>query len=242
MQVTYKPISQIETYARNSRVHSADQIHKIAEIIKEFGWTNPILADDKSIVAGHGRLQAAKHIYDQGHTITLPSGEDIPQGTVPVIDCTGWSEDQRRAYIIADNRVAEMSSWDKTLLEEELKEIDLLCLQELFVEDPDLNSQLIQSADDVRQIEDDIDSEKDHEQSDDDYDRTMSDKRETGKLPIVPKYLESYAAFIIVCTNAVDEAFIRQRLKLDQPAKSYKSEKVRIPNIISVEQLRELIS
>jgi hypothetical protein len=70
----------------------------------------------------------------------------------------------------------------------------------------------------------------------------MSDKRETGKLPIVPKYLESYAAFIIVCTNAIDEAFIRQRLKLDQPAKSYKSEKVRIPNIISVEQLRELIS
>lgn len=242
MEVTYKPINKLEPYARNSRIHSKDQIKKIAEIIKEFGWTNPILADEQSIVAGHGRLQAAKHLYDQGHTITLPDGKSIPKNTVPVIDCTGWSEDQRRAYIIADNRVAEMSSWDKTLLEEELKEIEMLSLQDLFVEDPDLNSQLIQSADDVRKIEDDIDSEKDHDQTDADYDRTMSDKRETGKLPIVPKYLESYAAFIIVCTNAIDEAFIRQRLKLDQPAKSYKSEKVRIPNIISVEQLRELIS
>jgi ParB-like chromosome segregation protein Spo0J len=117
------PVADLVPYERNSRTHSPQQINKLAELIREFGWTNPLIADINGIVAGHGRLQAAKQIYASGGTINLPSGDSLPQGHVPVIDCTGWSDQQRRAYIIADNRSAEDAGWDKELLKLELHDL-----------------------------------------------------------------------------------------------------------------------
>lgn len=115
-----RPIGDLVPYARNARKHPPEQVRQIASLIREFGWTNPILADGDGIVAGHGRQLAARLIYDEGGTIRLPNGHELPAGTVPVIDCSGWSDAQRRAYILADNASALSSTWDDDLLKLEL--------------------------------------------------------------------------------------------------------------------------
>lgn len=120
-----RAVDDLVPYERNARKHPASQVRQIANLIRQFGWTNPILADGDGIVAGHGRQLAAKLIYAEGGTIFMAPGEEaggvaLPPGTVPVADCTGWSENQRRAYILADNASALSSSWDDDLLKLEL--------------------------------------------------------------------------------------------------------------------------
>lgn len=112
---------------RNARTHSPDQIEQLAAAIIRFGWTNPILADDL-IRAGHGRKAAARLIYDRGELIYLAPGEAnggkaLPIGTVPVIDCTGWSEDDRKAYALADNQLALLAGWDTEILLAQIDEL-----------------------------------------------------------------------------------------------------------------------
>ena len=100
-------ISTLKPYARNARTHTNKQIRQIAASIETFGWTNPILIDqDRQVVAGHGRLAAAK----------LLGLEEIP-----AIRLSGLTEAQVRAYVIADNRLAELAGWDEELLSIELK-------------------------------------------------------------------------------------------------------------------------
>lgn len=121
-------LEDLRVYSRNSRVHSADQIDQIVASIREFGWTNPMLvdlSDDGLIVAGHGRRAAAHKIYSAGGEIRLTDGRLLPPGTVPFVDCSGWTEEQRRAYTIADNKLAENATWDQSLLKLELGEISL---------------------------------------------------------------------------------------------------------------------
>src|ERR1700756_159053 len=85
------PIGRLRPYERNSRRHSPEQIEQIAASIRQWGWTMPILAaDDGMVLAGHGRLAA---------------GKLIGIAEVPVIVARGWSENQKRAYVIADNRL-----------------------------------------------------------------------------------------------------------------------------------------
>lgn len=124
IKIDLRPVDGLIAYARNARTHSPEQIDQIAASIAEFGFTNPILADARGIVAGHGRKMAAEKLYQAGQTIYLPSGEELPAGTVPVIDCTGWSESQRRAYIIADNKHALNADWDLQMLRLELQDLD----------------------------------------------------------------------------------------------------------------------
>ena len=119
----FVPIEQLLPYARNARTHSDAQVAQIAASIIEWGWTNPILADAKGIVAGHGRLAAARLLYSQGRVITLPSGEDVPTGCVPCIDVSGWTDTARRAYVLADNQLALQAGWDDSMLTEELRSI-----------------------------------------------------------------------------------------------------------------------
>ena len=106
MQIELIAIDNLTPYARNARTHSPDQIAQIAASIGEFGFTNPILigADDV-IIAGHGRLMAAQRL---GLT------------EVPVIVLDHLTETQRRALVIADNRIAENAGWDEELLRSEL--------------------------------------------------------------------------------------------------------------------------
>lgn len=118
--VDFRPVLGLSPYARNARVHSPDQIEQIAGSIRQFGWTNPILVDSEGIVAGHGRALAASLLYDRGEAISLPDGQPIPLGMVPTIDCSGWPPEKRQAYILADNRLAEVATWDEAILRGEL--------------------------------------------------------------------------------------------------------------------------
>jgi DNA modification methylase len=123
IDVTFVDLDDLRPYERNARVHDDAQVAEIEASIRAFGWTNPILADlseDGLLIAGHGRTLAARRIYASGARITLPDGREIPERTVPVIDCAGWSEERRRAYTLADNRIAENAEWDDDLLRIEL--------------------------------------------------------------------------------------------------------------------------
>jgi ParB-like chromosome segregation protein Spo0J len=122
--VAFVDLDDLRPFDRNARVHDDRQIGEIEASIRSFGWTNPILADmseDGVVIAGHGRLLAARRIYASGAAIRLPDGREIPHRTVPVIDCAGWSDDRRRAYTLADNRIAENATWDDDLLRIELR-------------------------------------------------------------------------------------------------------------------------
>src|SRR5690242_8004461 len=97
-QIEQREVGALRPYERNPRKHSREQLHQIAAAIQEWGWTMPVLVDeDNGIIAGHGRVEGAKLI---GVT------------TVPVIVARGWSDEQKRAYVIADNRLSETSTWD----------------------------------------------------------------------------------------------------------------------------------
>lgn len=127
--VELRAAAELVPYERNARKHPADQVRQIANLIREFGWTNPILADEGGIVAGHGRQLAANLIYAEGGQIFMAPGEanggqELPPGMVPVVDCSGWDERQRRAYILADNASALASEWDDDLLKLELSFLD----------------------------------------------------------------------------------------------------------------------
>lgn len=125
-QVQYLLVEELVPNPRNARVHSPEQVEQIARSIGEFGFTIPVLADeDGEIVAGHGRRLAAQLIYQRGGTIRLPSGRAIPPGTVPVLVADGWTDEQRRAYTLADNAIALNATWDDDLLRIELGALEV---------------------------------------------------------------------------------------------------------------------
>ncbi len=119
----FRPVDSLIPYARNARTHSPAQVKQIAASMVEFGVTWPALVDAKGIIAGHGRVHAATLLYEQGATLKAPSGRPIPTGTYPVMDATGWSAAQRKAYILADNQLAMTAGWDVDLLAIELEEL-----------------------------------------------------------------------------------------------------------------------
>lgn len=123
-------IEKLIPYARNARTHSNEQVDQIAASIKEWGWTTPILVDESGmIIAGHGRTLAAKKL-------------GIKQ--VPVIVADGWTDAQKKAYVIADNQLALNAGWDMKLLPIELQELQELNFDlELLGFDPkELNAML----------------------------------------------------------------------------------------------------
>jgi DNA modification methylase len=105
------PIERLIPYAKNARTHSDAQVAQIAASMKEWGWTNPVLAgEDGGLIAGHARLLAARQ---------------LGLGEVPVMIARGWTEAQKRAYVIADNKLALNAGWDDDLLRLELGELKL---------------------------------------------------------------------------------------------------------------------
>ena len=104
-----RKVSDLVPYARNSRTHSDEQVAQIAASIKEWGFTNPVLIEpDGGIIAGHGRVMAAQRL-----------GLD----EVPCVIAEGWTEAQKRAYVIADNKLAMNAGWDNDLLAVEFGEL-----------------------------------------------------------------------------------------------------------------------
>ncbi|WP_395351041.1 ParB N-terminal domain-containing protein [Variovorax sp. UC122_21] len=104
-----RPIDSLVPYARNSRTHSDEQLGQLADSMREWGFTMPVLVDeDGGIIAGHGRVLAAKRL-------------ELTE--VPVIVAKGWSETKKRAYVIADNKLALNAGWDEDLLAAELVDL-----------------------------------------------------------------------------------------------------------------------
>src|SRR5262249_53862323 len=107
--VERRPVASLVPYARNARTHSPEQVAQIAASIREWGWTVPVLVDEQSnIIAGHCRVLAAQRL---GLT------------DVPVMVARGWSDAQKQAYVIADNKLALNAGWDEELLRIELGEL-----------------------------------------------------------------------------------------------------------------------
>ena len=102
-------INDLIPYDRNPKIHPDTQIKQLANSIREWGWTMPILVDENTqVIAGHGRLFAAKELDMQ---------------EVPCIRATGWTEQQKKAYVIADNKLAENGEWDTNEYFTQLKEM-----------------------------------------------------------------------------------------------------------------------
>jgi DNA modification methylase len=109
IEIRYKKVEDLIPYVNNSRTHSDDQVSQIASSMKEFGWTNPILLDGKNgIIAGHGRLLAARKLN---------------QTEVPTIELAGLTDIQKKAYIIADNKLALNAGWNDEILKLEIAEL-----------------------------------------------------------------------------------------------------------------------
>jgi DNA modification methylase len=109
-RVSRRPVADLVPYARNARTHSDEQVAQIAASIKEWGWTTPVLVDDEDgLIAGHGRVLAARQLGIK---------------TIPVMVANGWTDAQKRAYILADNKLAENAGWDTDLLSIELGDLD----------------------------------------------------------------------------------------------------------------------
>ena len=150
---TITDIDDITPYENNSRFHSEKQIYQIANSIKQFGFNNPIQADENGIIlSGHGRMLAAKHLGLK---------------EVPVVTISNLSESEKKAYIIADNKLALNSSWNDELLQQEIQslkdsEIDLDILgwdvlpefisniDYSVLDDDDLNDELSTMTKDVK--------------------------------------------------------------------------------------------
>ena len=106
LQIEHRPIAALRAFATNARTHSKKQLRQIADSIEEFGFTNPVLVDEHgTILAGHGRVEAARML---GRT------------EVPCVRLAAMTETQKRAYVLADNKLALNAGWDEDLLASEL--------------------------------------------------------------------------------------------------------------------------
>lgn len=110
LEIKYRKVEDLIPYARNSRVHSDAQVAQIAASIREFGFRTAVLVDgENGIIAGHGRVLAARKLGME---------------EVPTVEGSDMSETQRRAYVIADNKIALNAEWDKEMLMLEVKDLE----------------------------------------------------------------------------------------------------------------------
>lgn len=112
LSIEYRNIDDLIPYLNNSRTHSDEQVTQIASSIKEFGFTNPVLIDEQGgVIAGHGRIMA---------------GKKLGLEKVPTITLAGLTDAQKKAYVIADNKLALNADWDFELLRVEYKALEEL--------------------------------------------------------------------------------------------------------------------
>ena len=108
-EIHSKPLGQLKPYKNNSRTHTEENISQIAKSIKKWGWTMPILVDENDVImAGHARYEAAKKIGLK---------------EAPCLTVSDWSDEQKKSYVIADNKLALNSGWDYELLASEIEEL-----------------------------------------------------------------------------------------------------------------------
>jgi len=146
-EYTTRKTSELTAYANNSRTHSDEQTKQIASSIKEFGFTNPILIDERNgIIAGHGRLMGANKL-----------GMD----EVPCVIMSGLTEAQKKAYVIADNQLALNAGWDLDMLKLEIEALDELEFDiALLGFDDDFLNLLNDDPEDISELKEEEYSEK----------------------------------------------------------------------------------
>ena len=171
-KVERRSVASLVPYARNPRTHTPAQVDQIAASIREWGWTVPVLVDEQGgLIAGHGRVMAAK----------LLGLEEIP-----VMVAAGWTEAQKRAYVIADNKLTLNGGWDDDLLKIELDDLKAL----------DFDVALMGFS--LEEI------------------GALSDAPPPGEggieTPGAGSYKEQYGV-IVVCSSETDQAEIYERLK-----------------------------
>lgn len=224
-QIERLAIDQLIPYARNSRTHSPEQVNKLAASLREYGFTNPVLIDGQGgIIAGHGRVMAARQ---------------CGLAEVPCIRLGHLTEAQKRAYVIADNRLAELSGWDQGLLQTEIADLAALgythgLIDELIRSETPIAAP---SRAEIEALEAQAESETELPEH-----KSNPRKPPPALLPIVPRYGEHQQAFVIVCDNQIDAAWLRGKLGLTHPAQSYKNVNFAVPNVVSVEQLRDRLA
>lgn len=121
LEIEYRFVDELNPYENNSRKHSVEQIAQIANSIREFGFLQPVVIDENDVViTGHGRIEAVKELSSEElHELGLGSG-------IPTIKADNLTEAQKRAYIIADNKLSDNSEWDLELLSTEIIELQEL--------------------------------------------------------------------------------------------------------------------
>ena len=146
IEIIYRNAFDLIPYANNSRTHSDDQINQVASSIKEFGFTNPVLIDEQGgIIAGHGRVMAAKK---------------LGLVEVPTITLEGLTKAQVKAYVIADNQLALNSGWDMNALKLEVEtlsemdfDIDLLGFDDSFLDNQQIAKESPEEFKDIGEFE-----------------------------------------------------------------------------------------
>jgi DNA modification methylase len=139
-EIKWQSVDKLIPYAKNARTHSDEQVAQIAGSIKEFGFNNPVLVDKEgSIIAGHGRLMAARK---------------LGMVKVPVVELDHLTEAQRKAYVLADNRIALNSGWDTSMLSLELQDLKDDIDLSLLGFDPDELDQLLNPVEETEGLTD----------------------------------------------------------------------------------------
>lgn len=208
----FQPVGALIPYARNSRTHSDAQIAQLAASIEEFGFAGIVVIRDGVIGKGHGTVAAATMLYNAGKRIYPPPGrskgaEPFPDGTVPVLDATGWSDTQFRAYVIADNKLAENAGWDADLLALELGGLrdDEFDLSLLGFSEEDLSKYLdVLVGEGEGEVDDGVDPD---EVLEPDYEQVVS---KPGDLWLLGDHR-------LICGDCTDKAVVDRLLNGEKP-------------------------
>lgn len=209
-------IEKISEYQNNAKLHPDFQIEQIANSIKKFGFNDPIAIDSKNIIIeGHGRLKAA---------------ELLKMKKVPVIRLDHLSEAEKKAYIIAHNKLTTATGYDEEVIAREIEEI--------LKYDPKMN--LNEVGINLKDLEK---FEKQETTPEDEFQKKVDEYNDVNcKMPIVPKFFEKHECFIIPVHNEIDEKFIRDVFGLNENHISESGDgKIRKSNVINIEAVRCLV-
>jgi hypothetical protein len=220
-----RKVSELIPWDRNPRKKNDRGVKNLTESIDRFGMVDIIVIQpDGNIIGGHRRLEYLIEHGAEEAEVRVPSRK--------------LSESEQRELAIRLNKNIA-GDWDF----QKLTDFDVNELVSWGFSASDFPQQGVEfSKDDIRDIESKIGIEQDGEntgEQTEDFEQSFK-KIKSGKLNIVPRYCEHYSAFIIVCDNEIDEAWIREKLKLNEPVMDYKSSRAKKPSILSVSQLRSL--
>lgn len=215
LKIELMEIEKIKEYENNVKLHPESQIKQIAKSIEKFGFNDPIAIDQNNvIIEGHGRLKASKLLKLK---------------KIPVLKLNHLTESQKKAYILAHNKLTTNTGYDQDILSKEIESI----IESSEISAIDLESIGI----DFESITQELEKEEKKQKTFEDEANEYNDQN--CKMPIVPNFFEKHECFLIPVHNEIDEKFIRDFFDLNENYKSNSGDgKVRKTNVISLEKIR----